>query len=87
MSWNVTDHEGRKCYERDGMRVFRTQDIDAINREEQREANEIRNLCARDYIDTECDNTDTEEMKPQTAAVILALFMVAMLCLMFGVGK
>lgn len=87
MSWNVTDYEGTTCYERDGMRVFRTQDIDAIDREEQREAAEIRNQCAMNFPETECLDADIEDMKPTTSMYVVALSIVVMLFLCLAWAK
>lgn len=85
MGWNVTDYEGKVCYERDGMRVFRTQDIDAIERQEKIEA-EQRNKSVRwDYPYDECDNTESDLTTTQ-AIVILAMAFGAILYLIFGVG-
>ena len=59
MSWNVTEYEGVKCYEQDGQRLFRTQDIDTIEAAERRQAEINREQMKYDrirYID-ECDRT------------------------------
>ena len=87
MGWNVTSHEGKICYERDGMRVYRTQDIEAIERQEKVEAEQRNNNVRCDYHEDECENTDIDEMKPATALVIVALAIAAILCFMFGVGN
>ena len=57
MSWNITTHEGKKCYEQAGQRLFRTQDIDALEAAERRQIEQDRENMKLDrisYID-ECD--------------------------------
>ena len=85
MGWNVTDHEGKKCYERDGMIVYRTQDIEAIERQERIEAEQRNNRVRWDYPENECDNTENDLTATQ-AIIILVIVVGAILCLMFGVG-
>ncbi len=36
MSWTRTTFEGKTCYEQNGKRLFRTQDIDALEEAERR---------------------------------------------------
>lgn len=86
MGWNVTSHEGKTCYERDGMRVFRTQDIDAIEKQERIEAEQRNNNVRWDYHEDECDNTGSD-LSPLQAVFILAMAFGAILYLMFGVGN
>lgn len=38
MGWNRTDYDGRTCYERNGQRLFSTEEIDALDRFEKEQS-------------------------------------------------
>jgi len=81
MGWNVTSHEGKKCYERDGMRVFRTQDIEAIERQERIESdqrNDSMRWDEKEYEIHESDLTTTQTL------IIFGMVIAAVLYLIFG---
>lgn len=83
MGWNVKTHEGRVCYERDGMRVYRTQDIEAIERQERIEAEQRNKIEHWEYLDDERDNTESDLTTTQTI-IILAMALGSMLYLMLS---
>jgi len=87
MSWNKTTVDGQTMYERsDGVRVSRTQDIDAINRQEQLEMESWRsNRQINAYYDEDMINQEDE--KPSTSTVILVLILLIALLVNFFLNK
>lgn len=83
MGWEVKTNEGRVCYERDGMRVYRTQDIDAIERQERIDAEQRNKSMYRDYLGDEYDNTESDLTTTQTI-IILAMAFGSILYLMLS---
>ena len=83
MSWKRTTHECKTCYERNGQRLFRTQDIDALEEAERRDS-ERENEKMRFYNPPEeeriYDNEDNEDSKYDG---LIVLFMLIFFILMY----
>lgn len=75
MGWNVTEYEGKKCYERGGVRVFRTQDIEALDRQEQLEIDQ-RDESFQHRFDEIEDAFEPEENSTSTTIIILIMLIV-----------
>lgn len=85
MGWNVTIHEGKICYDRDGMRVYRTQDIEAIERQERIEAEQRNNSVRWDCHEEEWESPESDLTTTQTL-IIFGMLIAAILYLIFGAG-
>jgi len=78
MSWNKTDYEGRICYERNGMRVFSTDDIDAIEKSRASHSSRTDEYIPYEYpdLDDEYPNTPEPPNFNWMAVLIVVVFFI-----------
>lgn len=84
MSWNKTTVDGQTMYERsDGVRVSRTQDIEAIELQEKLEMEDWRdNQSNRFYYDDDMEEYNKDEINPVGLALV-SVMMIALIIMFF----
>ncbi len=91
MSWNKTIYEGKTCYEQGGQRLFRTQDIDALEEAEKRQSKIDREKVKSDRIG-EYDYDDIifhdnhEVQKNSKYDVVIVVIVIAFFVLMYFIN-
>jgi hypothetical protein len=87
MSWSKSENEGRTCWERqDGARLYSTQEIDALEAFERKQAEERNKSLMHNHIrysdelDKEINQAlYNEEMNPITYIILLCMFIGAII--------
>lgn len=84
MGWNRTEHEGRTCYERNGQRLFSTEEIDALDRFE-KEQSEKRKSDFQKWREDDIFHEEQEqvESKPEDRLIAVILLVALMLLALY----